>query len=264
VTAFGSARTRPDHPSFAQAVEFGRKIAAAGNDHVTGGGIMEGAHLGAGKENCLGLNIMLPFEQSTNPIISAAGERLVTLKYFFTRKLMFVKESDAVVLFPGGFGTLDEAFEALTLVQTGKSHLFPIVCLDHPGGTYWRRWEEFLKSEMLDHHYISPDDRSLYRITDSVDEAVREIVDFHRVYHSMRYVKGDLILRLLKPLSPARLEDLRKEFAEIVVRGTIEATEADPAEANELEVRDLPRLRFRFDRRNLGRLRLMIDRINNE
>jgi uncharacterized protein (TIGR00730 family) len=266
VTVFGSARTPRDDASFRQAFEFGRQIAEAGYMVVTGagGGIMEGAHAGAGKENCLGLNIMLPFEQSANPIISTAGERLVTLKYFFTRKLMFLKETDAVVLFPGGFGTLDEGFEVLTLVQTGKSHLFPIVCVDPPGGGYWKRWQEFIRTELFDRKYISPDDLALYKVTDSVEEAVREVTRFHRVYHSMRYVKGDLILRLRHELTPAKLADLRKEFAGIVVRGGIEQTTADPAEANEQDVQHLPRLRFRFDRRNLGRLRMMIDRINEE
>jgi uncharacterized protein (TIGR00730 family) len=264
VTVFGSARTKPDDPSYAQAVDFGRRIAEAGYMVITGagGGIMEGAHIGAGKPNSLGLNIMLPFEQSANSVVSHADERLVTLKYFFTRKLMFVKETDAVVLFPGGFGTMDEGFEVLTLVQTGKSHLFPIVCVDHPGGTYWKRWEEFLLSELFDKKMVSPEDRALYRVTNSVEEAIREVMNFHRVYHSMRYVKGDLILRIAKQLSPSQLEDLRKEFAPIVAKGTIEQTSADPAEANDIDVQNLPRLRFRFDRRSLGRLRTMVDRIN--
>ena len=266
VTVFGSARTKTENPSFAQSIEFGRLIAAAGYMVVTvaGGGIMEGAHIGAGHDNCLGLNIMLPFEQGANSVISAAGERLVTLKYVFTRKLMFVKETDAVVLFPGGFGTLDEGFEVLTLVQTGKSHLFPIICIDHPGGNYWKRWEEFINAELLERKMISPEDRALYLVTDSVEAAIKEVVKFHRVYHSMRYVKGDLILRLLKPLSAAVLEDLRKEFASIVVKGTIEQTGADPAEANEVELQQLSRLRFRFDRRNVGKLRMMVDRINQQ
>ncbi len=266
VTVFGSARTKSDDPSYAQAAEFGRRIAEAGYMVITGagGGIMEAAHLGAGRDNSLGLNIMLPFEQSANSIISTAGDRLVTLKYFFTRKLMFVKEADAVILFPGGFGTLDEGFEVLTLVQTGKSHLFPIVCVDHPAGNYWKRWDEFIRAELRDRRLISPDDCSLYRVTDSVEEAVQEVVIFRRVYHSMRYVKGDLILRIQKQLSPAFLEELRKEFSNIVVKGTIEQTSADPSEANDELVKHLPRLRFRFDRRNLGRLRRMIDRINRE
>jgi hypothetical protein len=266
VTVFGSARTKPDDPSFVQAVEFGKQIAEAGYMVITGagGGIMEGAHIGAGHDNSLGLNIMLPFEQSANPIMTKAHERLVTLKYFFTRKLMFLKESDAVILFPGGFGTLDEGFEVLTLVQTGKSHLFPIVCVDHPGGDYWKHWDRFIRAELLERKLISPHDTSLYRVTDSVEEAVREVMSFHRVYHSMRYVKGDLILRLQKLLPAKKLEDLRKEFADIVVKGQIEQTKADPSEANEEKLVDLPRLRFRFDRRNLGRLRLMVDAINRD
>jgi len=266
VTVFGSARTKPDHPSFRQAAEFGRQIADAGWLVITGagGGIMEAAHEGAGKDRSLGLNIMLPFEQSANPVISAAGDRLVTLKYFFTRKLMFVKENDAVVLFPGGFGTMDEGFEVLTLVQTGKSHLFPIVCVDHPGGNYWKRWDEFIQIELMGQGLISPDDRALYRVTDSVEEAVKEVRNFHRNYHSMRYVKGDLILRIQNELTPKKLEEVRKEFADIVVKGKIEQTGADPAEANDEHVSHLPRLRFRFDRRGLGKLRMMIDRINEE
>lgn len=265
VTVFGSARTRADHPTFQQAVDFGRQMAQRGYLTITGagGGIMEAAHVGAGHENSLGLNIMLPFEQSANHIMSSAGERLVTLKYFFTRKLMFVKETDAVVLFPGGFGTLDEGFEVLTLVQTGKSHIFPIVCIDQPGGTYWKRWEEFIRSELYDPRWISPEDLSLFRVTESVDEAVAEVVNFHRVYHSMRFVKGDLLVRIQRHLTQDELDVVRGEFADIVVRDTIEQTEADPIEANEAHLSHMPRLRFRFDRRKIGRLRQMIDRINS-
>jgi uncharacterized protein (TIGR00730 family) len=264
VTIFGSARTPSSHPTYQQALEFGRQMTQRGYLSITGagGGIMEAAHVGAGHENSLGLNIMLPFEQSANHIMSTAGERLVTLKYFFTRKLMFVKETDAVVLFPGGFGTLDEGFEVLTLVQTGKSHIFPIVCIDQPGGTYWKRWEEFIRSELYDTRLISPEDLSLYRVTDSVDKAVAEVVNFHRVFHSMRFVKGDLLLRIQRSLTPRELESLRAEFANMIVKGTIEQTAADPAEANEAHLAQLPRLRFRFDRRSIGRLRQMIDRLN--
>jgi uncharacterized protein (TIGR00730 family) len=264
VTVFGSARTLPSHPTYQQALEFGRQMAQRGYLTVTGagGGIMEAAHIGSGHENSLGLNIMLPFEQSANQIMSNAGERLVTLKYFFTRKLMFVKETDAVVLFPGGFGTLDEGFEVLTLVQTGKSHIFPIVCVDQPGGTYWKRWEEFIRSELYDTRLISPEDLSLYRVTDSVDEAVAEVVNFHRVYHSMRFVKGDLLLRIQRSLTERELAVVRTEFADVVVKGAIEQTTADPVEANEAHLALLPRLRFRFDRRSIGRLRQMIDRLN--
>ena len=184
------------------------------------------------------------------------------LKYFFTRKLLFVKESDAVALFPGGFGTQDECFEVLTLVQTGKAQMFPIVMIDEPGGDYWLRWREYITDELLNRELISPADMSLFKVTNSVDEAVAEVLQFYRVYHSMRYVHGDLLLRLQHRLSETTMQRLRDEFADIVVAGTFEQTEALPEEANDAHIATLPRLRFRFDRRNLGRLRQMIDVIN--
>jgi transposase len=186
------------------------------------------------------------------------------LKYFFTRKLLFVKESDAVALFPGGFGTQDEGFEVLTLVQTGKSHLFPIVMVDEPGGDYWKQWHRFITDVLLARRLISPADLALYKVTDSAEEAAREVLNFYRVYHSMRYVEGDLVLRLQRRLSDATLEGIRTDFADIVVAGTFEQTAALPAEANDAAVAGLPRLRFRFDRRSLGRLRMLVDRINRE
>ena len=197
VTIFGSARTKPDHPAFKAAVEFGRQISDEGFLVITGAasGIMEAGHVGAGREKSIGINIRLPFEQSSNPIITG-DNKLMTLRYFFTRKLLFVKECDAVVLFPGGFGTHDEGFEALTLVQTGKSHLFPIVFLDEPNGTYWETWQRFILKELHANQYISDADLALYRVTDSVAEAAREVSHFYRVYHSMRYVGKDLVLRL--------------------------------------------------------------------
>jgi uncharacterized protein (TIGR00730 family) len=265
VTIFGSARLPATHPAYAQAVAFSKRIAQAGWMVVTGAasGIMEAGHVGAGRENSIGVNILLPFEQEANPIIRG-DLKLMHLKYFFTRKLLFVKESDAIALFPGGFGTQDECWEALTLVQTGKSHLFPIVMVDEPGGDYWTRWQRYVTEELLGRGLISPTDTALYKVTDSVDEAVEEVLTFYRVYHSMRYVGDDLVLRLQHPLSEALLERIREEFAEIVVAGTFEQTAALPAEANETHLANLPRLRFRFDRRNLGRLRLLIDRINRE
>ena len=266
VTVFGSARTPSTDRSYQQAVEFGRKLAGAEYMVVTGagGGIMEAGHVGAGPEWSMGLNILLPFEQAANQVMRRSGEKLISLKYFFTRKLMFVKETDAVALFPGGFGTLDEGFEVLTLVQTGKSHLFPIVCIEPPGGTYWRRWHEFIEQELIVKRLISAEDVSLYRITNSVDEAIEEIKNFYRVYHSMRYVKGDLVLRLRRPLSEETLDGIRKDFGSILVKGTFQQTGADPAEENEPQIGHLPRLRFRFDRRSLGRLRLLLNRINAE
>jgi uncharacterized protein (TIGR00730 family) len=263
VTVFGSARLPESHPAYASAVEFSRRIAEAGWMVVTGAasGIMEAGHVGAGREKSIGVNILLPFEQEANPIIRG-DMKLMHLKYFFTRKLLFVKESDAVALFPGGFGTQDECFEVLTLVQTGKSQMFPIVMLDEPGGNYWLRWREYMADELLARQLISPADMSLFKVTDSVDEAVAEVLQFYRVYHSMRYVHGDLLLRLQQRLSEELLERLRNDFADMLEAGTIEQIEAVPEEANETHIAALPRLRFRFDRHNLGRLRQMIDVIN--
>ncbi len=265
VTVFGSARLPATHPAYAQAVEFSRRIAQAGWMVMTGAasGIMEAGHVGAGRENSIGVNILLPFEQEANPIIRG-DLKLMHLKYFFTRKLLFIKESDAIALFPGGFGTQDEGFETLTLVQTGKSHLFPIVMVDEPGGDYWAEWQRFITGVLLPRGLISPADLALYKVTDSVDEAVEEVRTFYRVYHSMRYVEGHLVLRLQHRLSEALLEKIRQEFADIVVAGTFEQTGALPAEANDTHAAGLPRLRFHFDRKSLGRLRMLIDRINRE
>jgi len=265
VTVFGSARMKPDHPAYQQAVDFGRRIAEAGFMVITGAasGIMEAGHVGAGRENSFGVNIMLPFEQEANAVIRD-DNKLMHLKYFFTRKLMFVKESDAVALFPGGFGTQDEGFEVLTLIQTGKSHIFPIVLVDEPGGDYWTRWHQYIKEVLVARQMISPTDLALYKLTHSVEEAVAEITGFYRVYHSMRYVKRDLVLRLQHALEPSLLERIRQDFHDIVVSGTFEQTGALPEEANDTHLLDLPRLRFRFDRRSLGKLRMLIDLINRD
>src|SRR5438093_3401561 len=215
-TVFGSARLPLTHPACVAAVDFGRRLAQAGFMIITGAanGIMEAGHIGAGRENSIGVNILLPFEQEANTII-AGDVKLMHLKYFFTRKLLFVKESDAVALFPGGFGTQDEGFEVLTLVQTGKSHLFPIVMIDEPGGDYWKRWQGFVVDVLLKRGLISPADLSLYKITDSADEAMAEIAGFYRVYHSMRYVSGNLVLRLQHPLTDAVLKKLSQQFGDI-------------------------------------------------
>jgi uncharacterized protein (TIGR00730 family) len=265
VTVFGSARLPPEHPAYRQAVEFGRRAAEAGFMVITGAasGIMEAGHVGAGRENSIGVNILLPFEQEANAVI-AGDAKLMHLKYFFTRKLLFVKESDAIALFPGGFGTQDEGFEVLTLIQTGKSHLFPVVMVDEPGGDYWKEWNRYVEKALLGRRLISPEDLHLYKITDSVDEAIAEILQFYRVYHSMRYVNGSLVLRLQHALPEALLERIRTEFADILEGGTFEQMAALPEEANDVHLAALPRLRFRFDRRSLGRLRLLIDTINHE
>ncbi len=263
VTVFGSARTPADHPDFAESVAFGRKIAAAGWMVVTGAGsgIMEGAHVGAGLEMSMGVNIMLPFEQEANPVI-AKDEKLVTFRYFFTRKLMFVKEVHAIALFPGGFGTLDELFETLTLVQTGKRDLLPIVCVDTPGSSYWEDWEQFIRRQLLDRKLISPDDMSLFRIVNSVDDAVQEITGFYSVYHSSRYIRDRLVLRLEREPTDELLAELNRDFADIVESGKIERVETHPHESDDEHTRHLPRLALHFNRRDAGRLRMMIDVIN--
>lgn len=262
VTVFGSARLPASDPAYQCALDFGRRMADEANFMVITGaaqGIMEAGHVGAGREKSIGINILLPFEQHANPIIDG-DRKLMHLKYFFTRKLLFVKESDAVALFPGGFGTQDEGFEVLTLVQTGKSHLFPIVMVDAPGGDYWTRWHEYISGVLLGRKLISPEDLSLYKITNSVEEAVHEVRNFYRIYHSMRYVRDDMVLRLQQPLSLEKLEGVRSKFADIVVGGTYEQSGILPEEGAEFP--SLTRLRFRFNRRNMGRLRQLIDFVN--
>ncbi len=265
VTVFGSARLTASDPSYLQAVEFSRRMAEAEFMVITGGGhgIMEAGHVGAGKENSIGLNILLPFEQHPNPVI-LNDPKLMHLRYFFTRKLLFVKECEAVALFPGGFGTLDEGFEVLTLVQTGKSHLFPIVMIDSPDSDYWRHFLRFTKDVLLARQLISPEDLHLFKVTNSVEEAVAEIVKFYRVYHSMRYVRGDLVLRLSRTISDATLTQIRAEFSDIVKGGSFEQTNALPEESEETALLNLPRLVFRFDRHKLGRLRQLIDLVNSD
>jgi len=226
-------------------------------------GIMEAGHIGAGRAKSIGLNIMLPFEQSANPVIHG-DPKLMNLKYFFTRKLLLIKESDAIVLFPGGFGTHDEGFEALTLIQTGKSHLVPVVLIEAPGGTYWRRWLEFVEVELLGRGMISPEDVRLYKLCYTAEEAVTEVATFYKVYHSARYVKNDLVLRLQKTLSDATMEEISRDFQDICVKGTFQQSDALPMEKNEAHLRHLPRMRFRFDRHHHARLRMLIDRINQE
>jgi len=265
VSIFGSARTNPIHPAYIAAANFAREMVEAGWMVITGAGsgIMEAGHRGAGRDKSFGLNILLPFEQSANPVVHG-DPKLVTMRYFFTRKLMFIKESDAVVLFPGGFGTHDEGFEALTLIQTGKSHIFPLVMVDQPGGNYWKHWHQFIVGGLLANGYISPHDTSLYRVTDSVEEAVQEVTRFYRIYHSMRYVRGNLVLRLQTKLSEPLMARIRAEFADIAANGLFEQISALPEESNEPELVNMPRLKFRFVRHLVGRLRQLIDVINSD
>ena len=263
VTIFGSARTKPEQPDYQTAVTLGREMAGHGWMVITGagGGIMEAGHVGAGKEASMGLNIMLPFEQGANPVIEG-DPKLVTMKYFFTRKLMFVKECSAVVCCAGGFGTLDEALETLTLMQTGKQTMLPLVLLDNPEGSYWSDFGKFVDKQLLAGGMISPEDVSLYRITNDVDVAIDEILTFYRRYHSMRYVRDRLVFRLKERLSDEKMETIQTQFADILVEGTFEQSKALAEEAGEPDLAGLPRLVFHFNRRSLGKLRQLINEIN--
>ena len=263
VTIFGSARTQPHQPAYLQAVEFGRRMAEQHWMVVTGAaaGIMEAGHVGAGREKSMGLNILLPFEQSANRII-AGDPKLVHMKYFFTRKLMFVKESDAIGLLPGGFGTLDEGMEVITLLQTGKRDLIPVVMLDEPGGDYWATLETFIHRQLLAKGLISPEDLHLYKRTESVEEAVEEILTFFRVYHSMRYVHGKLVLRLKRRPGEAAMETIQTQFADILTEGRFEICGQLAEEKEEIALAALPRMVFQYNRFNQGRLRQLIDFLN--
>ncbi|MBI4447016.1 MAG: TIGR00730 family Rossman fold protein [Acidobacteria bacterium] len=266
VSIFGSARCVPGDPEFETAVEFGKRMAEAGYMVITGagGGVMAAGHLGAGRERSFGLNITLPFEQLANETITK-DKKLINFRYFFTRKLFFVKESDAIVLMPGGFGTLDEGFEALTLIQTGKNDPTPVVMLDRPGGTYWRQWYQFIQGAMMERGFISPEDKSLFYITDSVEDACAEIRRFYRRYHSSRYVNNrqKLLLRLKEPAPEALVAKLNETFHDILVKGTIESVSPFPEESDEPDSWELPRLALAFDQRHFGRLRELINMINS-
>jgi len=261
-TIFGSSRTAKGRPEYALARDFSRTIADRGWMIVTGAGpgIMEAGHEGAGGDRSFGVNIVLPFEATANPYI-AGDPKLINFKYFFTRKLMFIKESEAFVLMPGGFGTLDEAFELLTLIQTGKSDLHPIVMLDVPGGTYWKSFDRYLREELLDHGYISDSDLNLFMYTDDITQAVEEIERFYRVYHSQRYVNDRLILRLNVMPTEGQLGELSEEFGD-VLEGPIQPVEPSAGEIRDNDVVELPRIALNFDRIHAGRLRMLVDRLN--
>jgi uncharacterized protein (TIGR00730 family) len=263
VTIFGSARTQSTRMEYQQAVEFGRKIAAAGYMVITGAGpgIMQAGHEGAGPENSFGVNIRLPWEQSANPVIRE-DKKLVTFKYFFTRKLIFIRHSDAIALFPGGFGTMDEGYEALTLMQTGKSQIMPLVLIDRPGGTYWKTWDKNIREHLLRDQLISPDDLNLYQITDNADQAVRIITRFYRNFHSSRFVKDLFVIRLRHAPSPSALLAMNEDFADIIVGPEIKVVEPAAEEVEDGNHLDLPRIAFGFNRRDYGRLRQLIDTLN--
>ncbi|MDP9452530.1 MAG: TIGR00730 family Rossman fold protein [Actinomycetota bacterium] len=262
VTIFGSARTRPEDPLYAQTHDLAAALAERGWMVVTGAGpgIMAAGTEGAGRERAIGVLIRLPFEGGANPFISG-DDKLIEMKYFFTRKLMLIKESAAFVALPGGFGTLDETFELLTLVQTGKAEPVPVVLLDTPGGSYWAGWQRFVDGEVAGHGMISHHDRSLYCVTDTVEGAVGEIEAFYRNFHSLRYVGDRLVLRLRAEPSRAELAELSERFGDIA-GGRIERSGPFPPEVTGQDHLELPRIALRFDRRSFGRLRSLIDALN--
>ena len=263
ITIFGSARTAASKAEYQQALEFGKKITAAGFMVITGagGGIMHAGHEGAGVENSFGANIRLPWEQSANPVI-LQDKKLVTFKYFFTRKLIFIRHSDAIALFPGGFGTMDEGYEALTLMQTGKSQLMPLVLVDKPGGTFWKTWDKHIREHLLRDKLISAEDLNLYQITDSTDEAVKIITRFYRNFHSTRWVKDALVIRLKHAPSPSAIAALNEDFADIIEGEPIHVIPPTPEELEDTQDLDLPRIAFGFNRHDYGRLRQLIDALN--
>ncbi len=263
VSIFGSARTPETHADYAQAAEFARRMVEADWMVLTGagGGIMAAGHGGAGAKPSFGLAIRLPFEQKTNPFI-ADDPKLINFKYFFTRKLMFVRSSDAIALFPGGFGTMDEGFEVLTLVQTGKSVPMPIVFVDQPGGDYWMSWQNYVHQQLLGRGLIGKDDLALYKITDNVGEAVEEVRHFYHNYHSLRYAKGGVVMRLNRGPDEAQLAHINETFADILTGGIFRVGGALPVERNEPAIKDLPRLIFDFNRHDHGRLRQLINYLN--
>jgi len=264
VIVFGSARTLENDPNYTLAVELSRLLVQKGFMMISGAGpgIMEAVNRGAGKQNSFGVNIKLPFEQAANHYI-ADDSKLMQCKYFFTRKLIFAKESDATVLLPGGFGTLDEGFEMLTLFQTGKTLPRPIVLLEDKNGNYWKTWLDFIESVLIKRGLVSAEDRNLLQVTHSPEEATQHITDFFRVYHSLRYVRGLTVLRFTREIPVDLIRQLNFDFKDILTEGQIQASPPLKDELKNREHLDLPRLVFNFNHRNFGRLNEMIHAINH-
>jgi len=260
ITIFGSARTPEDHPDFIACVDFGKRMAEAGWMAITGAGlgIMKAGHVGPGRGASFGVAIRLPFETNANPVI-AGDEKLIHFRYFFTRKLMFVSQAEAVALFPGGFGTLDEAFETLTLVQTGKASMMPIVMVEGAGGDYWSTWEHWVNSQLLERGWISGEDPSIYYIAKDPEDAVKHILNFYRVYHSSRYVRDQYVIRLKKTLAEADIAKLNEEFKMLIKVGEMKMSLPLEGEVDNLAQ---PRLVFTHTRSKFGTVRRLIDRIN--
>lgn len=263
VIIFGSARSKTDSAEYKMAEEFTRKLTAKGYMIVTGGGsgIMEAGNKGAKAGKEFALNIRLPYEQKPNPYIDEK-DKIINFKYFFTRKLIFVKETDATALFPGGFGTHDEGFEMLTLVQTGKSRPRPIVMMEPKGSTYWESWKRYVVGHLLKKGFIEKEDLKLFRITKTVDEAIKYIEDFYMTYHSIRYVSDLTVIRLNKEISDKMLDSLNRKFKDILTSGNIKRSPPTNKEIQEGEYFDLPRITMKFNMRDYGRLYEMIQALN--
>ncbi len=264
ISVFGSARTRSDHPAYGMAVDLGSSLANEGYMVITGGGpgIMQAVNEGAGPEHSFGVRIRLPFEAGANHVLEN-NPRLINYKYFFNRKVAFVKEADAVVLFPGGFGTLDEAMETLTLVQTGKRYPLPLILIEPRGGTYWSSKVDFMKRELLSLGYIDAADLDLFQMVHTPEDAIQAIQRFYSRYHSMRFVGERLVMRLNSALDAREIRRLQTAFGDLLKPGgQIIASAALPEEDDEPGLAGLPRLLVDFNRRDFGRLRRLIDAIN--
>lgn len=263
VTIFGSARTKPKEADYKMSHDFAKKLINNGYMIITGAGpgIMEAGNFGAGPQGSFGVNIKLPYEQHPNPYI-ANQPTYIDCQYFFTRKLVFVKEASAAAFFPGGFGTMDEAFEVLTLVQTGKCDPMPIVFVDDPKRVFWSDMEDFMRKRLLKYKKVSKEDFNLFKITDSVEEAANEIFKFYSNYHSMRYVKDQLVMRTKRPLDKSQMKYINTNFKYLLREGSFKAGGPLEEEANQPELKNLPRLVFPFNRMNNGGLRTLVDFIN--
>ncbi len=263
VSIFGSAREKKGSPYYELAVRLGRSLVQRGFMVITGAaeGIMRAGIEGAGAENSFGVNILLPFEKGPTKLIQD-DPKVVRFKYFFTRKVFFVMEADAIALFPGGFGTHDEGFEVLTLLQTGKAPPMPVVLMELPGEHYWESWDRFVREQLLARGFVSPEDLHLYRIVHSSEEATEWIASYYSAYHSMRQVGDRLVLRLEKDLSDEQVAALNRRFRDLVATGRISRTAALPEEKDEPDLMSKPRIVFAYDRGHAGRLNELILEIN--
>lgn len=261
VSIFGSARTPEDHPDYIAAKNFGLEMAKNNWMCITGAanGIMKAGLEGSTRASGFGLGIRLPFEAPLNTILEG-DPKLIVFRYFFIRKLMFMSHSDALAAFPGGYGTLDELFEVLTLIQTGKANIVPIVLMEGDGGVYWKNWLEYVEKHLLGNRWICPADQNLYYIAPTISDGVSHILKFYSRYHSSRYVKDILVIRLLEPLTESQLGILNKDFSVLIKEGNIYASDPFPEETDHL---DLPRIAFEHTRHDYGLVRALIDQIND-